>query len=824
MKQYEEMVILMRKMISYFIILFLVFCHITIAVAEPMNVLPLKKRATFSYDDSSETSWTYYQYAEKTLNDGTYIGFLLAGWGDNTEASCFPEFRVFSSTKDNIDIIIQSATIMIDGNMFEITFDELKTGNNHGVHFYFTSDAELFLKSLASAKNLSAVLSYSDGTIPVLFTENEIFPVSQFAYDLLSIDYLNHVADSESAYEYWYREKTPICSYIFNEDLLNEKINEEQSVTQTEEDKWREYSLDEIGVKFFLPISFTVYTRGMNSNDPVVITTGMAPSEIDQILVENNLYLEASQDDFSSEILVTMIGSSLSDFSYLSDSGLLGLSEMWTSSYESYGINILDKDIFSCNNVKYIRMHESQIDADGSSSYRIQYYTTINNQAINFVFVSSNDDVTESEKAFMQEVVERTVFHFDISISSIGSFAQDPDNFTYMVQEDGSACITGYNGLTGTLAIPSIINGYPVTSLTVMERNNFVAHIYIPDSIETIEDNPFKNWKSLKSITVSNNNSSLTTIDGILYSSDHHMLLCYPSKHFGDEYTVPSDVTKIGNEAFYGATSLIKVYLPDGLIEIGDNAFFGLDYVSSISIPRSVEIIGSNPFYGMYSLEEIIVAYENKNFTVQQGALYNRKTDLLIAYPRCYTASSFVFRDGITGIGDNAFWYNNNMLDIQFPDSLTYIGDSAFSGCSNMTFSDLPISLQVIGPAAFMSSSITKVTIPATIQSMGRACFASESLTDVSISPGVTELSAVMFNSSKITHIELPETIKTIGEMAFVNCSDLLSVNIPSSVSEMGDNVFKNCPNVTVSVIKDSYGETYCIKNNVPYQYYTPDL
>lgn len=814
----------MKRALGFIIVVCLLLFCISTAGAGSINLSAIKMRATFSYNDSSNTTWTYYQYAEKNLADGTYVEILAADWGNNTEASGYPELRIFASTKDNVDIVVQSATIMLDGNMFELTFEELEMENSHGALFYLTSDAVPFMKSLATAKSLSAVLHHNDGTISVMFAADEIAPVGQFAYDLLNIDFLNHIVSTESNYENLYIEKTPIISHFFDDVTLDKQPIEKEPTIQATVDEWIEHPLDELGIIFNLPPYFKVYTRGMSQTDPAVISTGMTPEQIDQAFVDGNIYLEATQDDFLSEIMVTMIGSTISDFSTWSNSGLLGMSAMWTSTFQSYGLEILDKNVFSCNGVKYIRMHQLQTATDGSIAYRIQYYTTVNYKSINFVFVSNNDEVTESEKAFMQTVVERAVFVAETSVSNVGTYAQDPTNFVYSLLEDGTACITGYNGLTGTLSIPSSIDGHSVSSIAVMEKNNFVVNIFIPDSIVTIDGNPFVNWKALKSITVSDNHPYFTTIDGVLYSHDKQILLSYPAKHAGEDFIVPSHVTKINKEAFSGAGLLTQVILPEGLKEIGDNAFFGLDSVPSITIPSSVIIIGNNPFYGMYDLEEIIVASGNKNFTVQQGALYDRVNNVLIAFPRKYVTSSLAFRDGIIGIGDYAFWNNAGRLDIQLPDSLIYIGDSAFSGCENMTFSDLPVSLQTIGPAAFMSTSITKVTIPATLRSIGRACFAGGSLTDVTIMPGVTEIAAVMFNDCKLSRIVLPETIKTIGEMAFVNCIDLVELNIPSSVTYMGDDVFKNCPNVKVSVVKGSYGERYCQQKSIPHQYYEPDL
>lgn len=818
----------MKKVICLIMAACLLLSSVSLAFADAINLTKIKTRENFSYNDSANSSWVYYQYAETELADGTYVEFLVADWGNNTEATGYPEFRVFAATKANEDIIVQSGTFMIDGNMFDLTFDELKLDSSHGACFYMTSDAVPFMKSLAMAKSVSAVLRHAGGTISVSFNANEIAPIGQFMYDLLSIDFLDHVASSEAQYESWYKEKTPILSYVFNEVDLAERTSDEQVPVQTQSqpagDEWVGHTLSDLGVDFYLPANFTVYTRGMSASDPVVQASGMTPAQIDQALVDGNYYLEATQDDFESEVFVTMIGSTINDFNTWSDSGLLSMSSLWTASYQSYGIEILDTDIFTCNNVKYIRMHEKQT-ANGAVMYKMQYYTTTNYQAINFVYISNYDDVTESEKAFMESVVEHAVFGTEAALSDIGAFAEDPSNFTYELLADGTASITGYNGLTGTLAIPSVIDGHTVSNIAVMEKSSFVANIFIPDSVTSIEDNPFMNLSSLKTVNVSDSHPKFAAIDGVLYSKDTHDLICYPAKHAGDEFAVPSHVTRIKANAFHNNYDLAQLTLPDGLIEIDDYAFYGLSSVPTITIPSTVTTIGVNPFVWMSSLEEILVAPGNKTFTVQQGALYNRKTNVLIAFPRKYVTSSFAFREGVVEIGEHAFANVSAKLTITFPDSIRTIGDDAFYSCKNMTFTNFPIAIEHLGSMAFSSSGIESATIPGTIKTFDRSCFNSAALKTIEICPGVSEIPLGAFvGCDGLTEVTIPETVVTIGNFAFRSCSNLKSVNIPASVRSIGENVFENDTQLTVKVVKGSTGETYCKQNNIPYQYYESDV
>ncbi len=88
---------------------------------------------------------------------------------------------------------------------------------------------------------------------------------------------------------------------------------------------------------------------------------------------------------------------------------------------------------------------------------------------------------------------------------------------------------------------------------------------------------------------------------------------------------VEEGVTKIGNYAFYGLSSLVNVELPRTLVGIGTAAFACCTELLEICIPEKVKHIDAVPFYGCTDLSEIRVEEDNINFTAKGSSIYSKE-------------------------------------------------------------------------------------------------------------------------------------------------------------------------------------------------------
>ncbi|MCD7827713.1 MAG: leucine-rich repeat domain-containing protein [Clostridiales bacterium] len=196
--------------------------------------------------------------------------------------------------------------------------------------------------------------------------------------------------------------------------------------------------------------------------------------------------------------------------------------------------------------------------------------------------------------------------------------------------------------------------------------------IEISENVTYIGSTAFRSCYVLEGIFVSEDNDYYSSDSyGVLFNKDKTELIQFPIGSGITEYSIPDGVTNIYDDAFYNATSLNKISIPESVISIGSSVFSYTGY------------------------------YEN-NSNWEDGVLY---IDNCLISARNLTTETYAVKDGTRLIAESAFNSLTSIKNIILPDSVTSINDWAFNYCESLTSITIPDSVISIGFAAFYSTS-----------------------------------------------------------------------------------------------------------------------
>ena len=246
-----------------------------------------------------------------------------------------------------------------------------------------------------------------------------------------------------------------------------------------------------------------------------------------------------------------------------------------------------------------------------------------------------------------------------------------------------------------------------------------------------------------------------------------------------DEHTVYvkfEDMTKVPGYAFTMCTALVDFELPNSVTEIGYGAFGGCaGLTGTLIFPNSVQTIGQQAFVACLRITEVTIPNSVK--TIGEEA--------------------FVECSGITGT-------------LTIPNSVQTIGEYAFNKCTGMTGVTIGSGVQTIGQLAFAQcTGITAIMVDVknTVYDSRNNCNAIMETETNKLIQGCNNTiipedcliigGYAFYGCSGVTGtLNIPETVTTIQDGAFGECTGITEVTIPEAMTSIGNRAFYKCSNL----------------------------
>ena len=174
--------------------------------------------------------------------------------------------------------------------------------------------------------------------------------------------------------------------------------------------------------------------------------------------------------------------------------------------------------------------------------------------------------------------------------------------------------------------------------------------------------------------------------------------------------------------------------------------------------------------------------------------------------------------EGLTRVGNMAFYDCNRLTTVTIPSTVTSIGEMAFCQCTGITILQLNQGLQVIGRSAFeMCTSLQDLRIPETVTTLDRhAFYYCRSLRYVVVPASVTTMgSAVFAYCDSLVRAEINAPLAEIPHWTFYGCDSLTSISLTAETKEMGSYAVFGCDSLYVVYYGGEAGDASQLQDQI---------
>jgi len=252
---------------------------------------------------------------------------------------------------------------------------------------------------------------------------------------------------------------------------------------------------------------------------------------------------------------------------------------------------------------------------------------------------------------------------------------------------------------------------------------------------------------------------------------------------------LPEDLEYIGKEAFKNCKNLnIVKFSNSKQLEIAEGAFYNCLGLKEIKFSLGLEIIGNEAFKNCYNLK-IIEFNTSTNINIKNISSIGKS-----CFKNCVSLISFIMPDTVTKIGEESFYNCENLTQIDLSSRIYDIPEKSFFNNINLLKVVATSNIKTIGNRAFENcKKLNNINTLTNAEIIGQSAFKNcESLENIKFDY-LNTIEENTFNGCKsLKNISL-SNIKIIKEYGFKNCESLLFFNIEQSLEEINPSAFEGC-------------------------------
>ena len=378
----------------------------------------------------------------------------------------------------------------------------------------------------------------------------------------------------------------------------------------------------------------------------------------------------------------------------------------------------------------------------------------------------------------------------------------------YVVQDGVLLSCIGQADENGVYVVPETIT---MIAESAFAGDTSLKEIVISSNVKTVGSGAFQYCTSLKKVTIE---------EGVETIGSHAFVYCDLLK----EVSLPSTVKELGESAFLSCTSLETISLEHvrrigeaafnncsslesvvfsseleeieswafaqctslekvsfdavtELREIGDYVFVGCSLLRSIVIPEGVDRIGVYAFYNCGRLSEVTIPSTFE--VVDYGALN---------YTRWYQEKN----DDYLIVGDGV------LIKVTVHPSVLDLSGKGIKMIGAMAFYNAEAKNEAVAYGYKYASLLKTITIPEGVREIGKYAFAGcFALEEIILNQDITRIDQHAFNiyldgveTTAKVNLEVCEKLEYIGSYAFQGCGGLETISLPETIKSIGEYAF----------------------------------